>query len=413
MQRSFEENLAEYAKLAVREGLALAQGQELLVFAEIDHAALVRQVVAEAYRGGAKHVEVFWNDPQVVLGRLMLGSDEAIGYTPNWLYDGITRAHRDNAARLAIIGADPGLLASVDPQRVATSSRAQSLAKKEMSALVTGNHMNWCVIGAPTAGWAARVFPNLPATEAVVKLWEAIFFTARVLDAADPAVAWAAHCRNVTGRKDWLNELKLDAIHFKGPGTDLRLGLVVNHAWVGVQSTFKNGITGSPNIPTEEIFTMPHRLRAEGRVASSRPVSVRGQLVDGIVVEFRDGVAVSARAAKGEETLQRLLASDDGAKRLGEVALVPNSGKVAQTGLLFYNTLYDENAASHIALGAAYAENLKGYAELSESQRSEAGANDSIIHVDWMIGSGEMDVDGVHADSSTIALMRSGEWATT
>jgi aminopeptidase len=410
MQRTFEENLVQYARLAVREGVALAAGQELLVFAEIEHAALVRQVVAEAYRAGAKHVEVFWNDPQVVLTRLTLGSDEAIAYTPNWLYDGITRAHRENAARLAIIGSDPGLLADVDPQRVATSSRAQSVAKKELSALVTGNHMNWCVVGAPTAGWAGKVFPNLPAAEAVAKLWNAIFFTARVLE-VDPPAAWAEHCRTVTRRKDWLNELSLDAIHFKGPGTDLRVGLVENHRWVGVQSTFKNGLTGSPNIPTEEIFTMPHRLRVEGRVASSKPLSVRGQLVDGIVVEFREGVAVSAKAAKGEETLQRLLASDDGAKRLGEVALVPNSGKVAQTGLLFYNTLYDENAASHIALGAAYAENLDGHAELSGAQRLQAGANDSIIHVDWMIGSGEMDVDGVRADGSTIALMRSGEWA--
>ena len=410
MRRSFEENLALYAELAVREGVGLARGQELIVVADLDHATLVRRVVAEAYRAGARHVEVFWNDPQVVVTRLTEGSDEAISYAPKWLYDAITLAHRDNAARLAITGTDPGLLADVDPQRVATSSRAQSLAKKAMSELSAGGHMNWCLIGAPSPGWAAKVFPALSADEAVAKLWEAIFFTSQVLE-PDPAAAWADHCRDVTRWRDWLNGLRLDAIHFRGPGTDLRVGLVQNHAWVGVQSTFKNGITCSPNIPTEEVFTMPHRLRVDGRVSSSKPLSVRGQLVDGIVVEFRAGEAISAEAAQGDETLRRLLASDEGARRLGEVALVPDSGKVARTGLLFYNSLYDENAASHIAFGASYGENIEGFDGMSEAERLAAGANDSIIHVDWMIGSAEVDVDGVRADGSTIPLMRRGEWA--
>ena len=245
--------------------------------------------------------------------------------------------------------------------------------------------------------------------EAVAKLWDAIFLTSRVLE-ADPVAAWAEHCQTVARRKDWLNSLRLDALHFKGPGTDLRVGLVRNHVWVGVQSTMKNGITCSPNIPTEEIFTMPHRTRVNGQVSSSKPLSVRGQLVDGIVVEFRDGEVVNAKAAKGDETLQMLLSTDEGAKRLGEVALVPNSSTVAQTGLLFFNSLYDENAASHIAFGACYGENLKGYDSLSESERLDAGANDSLIHVDWMIGSAGVDVEGVQADGSMIALMRAGEW---
>ena len=410
MQRPFEENLTLYAKLAVREGVGLARGQELIVAADLDHAPLVRRVVAEAYRAGARHVEVLWSDPEVVVTRRTEGSDEAVAYAPSWLYDGITRAHRDDAARLGIVGTDPGLLARVDPQRVAASSRAQSLAKKEMSELITGGHMNWCLVGAPTPGWAAKVFPDVPVNEAVARLWEAIFFTSRVLE-PDPAAAWAEHCRDLTLRKDWLNGLRLDAIHFTGPGTDLRVGLVENHAWVGVRSTFKNGITCSPNIPTEEVFTMPHRLRVDGRVTSSKPLSVRGQLVDGIVVEFRAGRAVGARAAEGDETLQRLLASDDGATRLGEVALVPESGRVARTGVLFYHSLYDENAASHIAFGAAYGENLAGFGDMSEADRLQAGANDSIVHVDWMIGSGEVDVDGVRADGTTIPLMRGGEWA--
>lgn len=410
MQRSFEENLALYAKLIVREGLALAPSQELLVFADIDQAPLVRLVAAEAYRVGAKNVEVLWSDPQIVLTRFREGSDEAISYTPNWLYDGITKAHRENAARLGITATDPGLLASVDAQRVATSSRAQSEAKKEMSELITGGHFNWCLVGASSPGWAAKVFPGVPIDESVAKLWDAIFLTSRVLE-PDPIAAWQEHASAVTQRKNRLNELRLDALHFKGPGTDLRVGLVEGHKWIGVRSTSKNGITCSPNIPTEEIFTMPHRMRVDGRVSSSKPLSVRGQLVDGIVMEFRDGLITSAKAAEGDDTLQRLLSSDDGAKRLGEVALVPNSAKVAETGILFYSSLYDENAASHIALGAAYGENLEGFEEMSESARLDAGANYSIIHVDWMIGSPGMDVDGVKADGSTIPLMRCGEWA--
>lgn len=408
MQRTFEENLALYARLVVHEGLALARGQELIVAADIYQAPFVRLVAAEAYRAGAKNVEVLWSDPEVTLTRFREASDEAISYTPNWLYDAITRAHRENAARLGITGVDPGLLAGIDPQRVATNSRAQSHAKKEMSELITSGHFNWCLVGAASPGWAARIFPELPAREAVARLWDAIFFTSRVLE-PDPVVAWTEHCRNVKERMGWLNELRLDALHFIGPGTDLRVGLVENHRWVGVQSTCKNGITCSPNIPTEEIFTMPHRLRVDGQVSSTKPLSVRGQVVEGIVMEFRDGQAIKAKAAMGDETLQRLLSSDEGAKRLGEVALVPNSAKVAQTGILFYNSLYDENAASHIAIGASYGENLEGYAEMSESKRLDAGANDSIIHVDWMIGSAKVDVDGVTADGS-IALMRSGEW---
>ncbi len=411
MGRSFEENLRLYAKLVVGEGLALNRGQELLVFADIDQAPFVRLVVAESYRAGAKNVEILWSDPQTVLTRYREGSDEAIATTPSWLHDGITRAHRENAARLAISSSDPGLLAGVDPQRVAISSRARSRSTKGTSVLVSGDHINWCLAGAASPGWAAKVFPGLPVDEAVAQLWDAIFLTSRVLE-PDPVAAWKAHCQTVARRRDWLNALRLDALYFKGPGTDLRVGLVENHVWVGVQSTMKNGITCSPNIPTEEIFTMPRRSEVNGQVSSSKPLSVRGQLVDGIVIEFREGKVVSAKAAEGDETLQMLLSTDEGSRRLGEVSLVPNSGKVAATGLLFYSSLYDENAASHIALGACYGENLEGYDSLSESERLDAGANDSLIHVDWMIGSAEVDVEGIRNDGSTIALMRSGEWVS-
>jgi hypothetical protein len=270
MRRPFEENLALYARLAVREGVALARGQELIVAADIDHAPLVRLVAAEAYRAGAKQVEVLWNDPALVVTRLTEGGEDAVAYAPSWLYDAVALAHRGNAARLGIVGTDPGLLAGVDPGRVAASGRAQSLAKKATSDLITGGHVNWCLIGAPTPGWAARVFPGLPAGQAVARLWEAVFFASGVLE-PDPAAAWAAHCRDLTRRKDWLDELRLGAVHFRGPGTDLRVGLVANHAWVGVRSNRVSGNLLNPSAGRITGVTQPRRRPPARGVRFARP----------------------------------------------------------------------------------------------------------------------------------------------
>lgn len=407
--RSHSENLRLYAQLTLREGLGLANGQELLVFAEHDQAPFVRLIVEEAYRAGAKHVEVFYRDSEIVKARFREGSDEAIGYAPQWFYDGITQAHRANAARLGILSADPALLSSFPAERVAASSKAQSQAAKELSDLVSEFAINWCLVGASSPEWAKRVFPDSPELEAVAKLWEKIFLSCRVLE-DDPLTAWAAHSQTLEAKVAWLNDLRLDALHFRGPGTDLRVGLVENHEWAGGSGVAKNGIRCCPNIPTEEVFTMPHRDRVDGTVRSTKPLSLRGQVLTDIQMEFRDGVAVKATAATGDETLQKLLATDDGAKRLGEVALVPQSSKVSQTGVLFFNSLYDENAACHIAMGASYSENLPGSEALSEDEQAKLGANSSLIHVDWMIGSSSLDVDGVRADGTALPLMRSGEW---
>lgn len=408
--RSFEDNLRLFAQLTVREGLGLAPGQELIIAAEIDQAPLVRLIAEEAYRGGAKHVEVLWKDAGLTQTRFREGSEGAIAYAPAWLYDGLARAHRANAARLGILSTDPQMLATFPPSKVAASSNAQSKAAKEVSDLVSGFAINWCLIGAASPSWAQRVFPELPVAEATAKLWEKIFLASRVLE-NDPIAAWTSHSEMLEAKVEWLNGLRLDAVHFKGPGTDLRVGLVDGHLWAGGRGVAKNGIRCSPNIPTEEVFTMPHRGRVDGVASSTMPLSLRGQVLEGICVEFKDGAVASAKAAKGDDVLQNLLSTDDGAKRLGEVALVPSSSKVAQTETLFLNSLYDENAACHIALGECYAENLTGYDDLTEEERLRHGANTSMIHVDWMIGSSEVDVDGVRTDGSVIPLMRSGEWA--
>lgn len=409
MSRTHSENLEAYARLAVLEGVALAKGQEVLVFAEPVASRLVHFIAQEAYRAGAKNVEVLWSDPTLSLLRYREGSDEALGYAPQWLFDGIEAAHRGGAARLGVLSTDPALLADIEADKVAAQSKAQGKARKGIGDLIAGFEINWSLIGAASPAWAARVFPELGEEEALAKLWESIFLTSRVLE-DDPIGAWVRHSEQLEARVAQLNDMRLDALHFRGPGTDLRVGLVENHLWAGGRGRARNGILCSPNIPTEEVFCMPHRERVEGVVSSTMPLSLRGQIIDGIRVEFVAGVAVKATASLGEEALNKFLATDEGAVRLGEVALVPNSSKVSQAGVLFLNSLYDENAASHIAFGASYAENLLGYGEMTDEERLAAGANDSIVHVDWMIGSGEVDVDGVTGDGATMALMRGGEW---
>lgn len=410
MSRSFEENLQRYAELAVAEGVALAPGQELLIFAEIGSAPLARLVATEAYRRGAKNVEVFYSDPELTLAKYAHGSDESITYAPQWLIDGIAAAHRSNAARLGILSTDPSLLAGVSPDKVAAQSKAQGQARRIISEIIAGFEINWSLIGAASPAWASRVFPNLPTDEAVAKLWEAIFLTSRVLE-DDPIAAWRTHSEGLEARVKLLDEMRLDAVHFRGPGTDLRVGLADGHMWAGGRGRARNGILCSPNVPTEEVFCMPHRDRVNGVVSSTMPLSLRGQMIDGIQVEFVNGAAVKVTAKQGEDAFAKLVATDEGACRLGEVALVPHSSKVGQSGVLFLNTLYDENAASHIAFGACYGENLAGYDDMSEEERLKHGANDSIVHVDWMIGSGEIDVDGVLPDGTLVPLMRAGEWA--
>lgn len=409
MRRSFEEKLSLYAELIVKKGLAIGPGRELLIFSDLYDPRLARLVAREAYRAGAKNAEVMWTDETLTLLRYEEGSEAAMDCVPQWLYDGITAAHRDGAARLSLYGADPGLLSRIPPGRVAKHSGAQTAGKKELSKLLMADHVPACLVGVASPGWAARVFPGLDTEEAVARLWDAIFLTSRVLE-PDPIAAWSAHCDALGARRQWLDALQLDALHFSAPGTDLTVGLAEGHVWRGGWTRAKDGTKLSANIPTEEVYTMPHRARVDGIVSSTKPLSVRGQIVDGIRMEFRDGVAVQATAEVGQETLQRLLESDEGARRLGEVALVPNSSKVAEAGILFFNSLYDENAASHIAIGAAFSVNLPGHDDMPDEDRLAKGANDSIIHVDWMIGSGAMNVDGIGLDRSVRPIMRGGEW---
>jgi aminopeptidase len=281
---------------------------------------------------------------------------------------------------------------------------------KDLSERITHNTVNWLVIPASYPGWATKVFPDLPSEEAVAKLWQALFRVCR-LDHPDPLAAWREHIHRLAARCTHLNARGYHALRFTGPGTDLTVGLPDGHLWESARFVSQQGVDYTANLPTEEIFTLPHQSRTEGTVTSTRPLNYGDSVIDGFRLRFSGGRVVEAAASKGEAVLHELLEADEGARRLGEVALVPHSSPISQSGLTFYNTLLDENCASHIALGEAYRSSLKGGEGMDDAEFAAAGGNLSLVHVDFMVGSGEVDVDGLTDSGPSEPIMRRGEWA--
>jgi aminopeptidase len=404
-----DQKLDRLAEVAIRVGLGLAPGQELVMTATLDTLPLVRRITEQAYKAGASLVTTLLADEDAMLLRYRYASNDSFDYAAGWLYEGMANAFRNGAARLAVAGGNPSLLSKEDPEKVGRANRAVSKAYRPALELITRHDINWTIIAAATPAWAATVFPDLPAEEALARLWNAIFAASRV-DTPDPVAAWKAHDSGLHRRAKLLNDKCYAALHFRAPGTDLRVGLADDHLWLGGGTTANNGRYCIPNMPTEEVFTTPHKDRVEGTVTSTKPLSHQGTMIEKIAVRFEAGRVVEANAARGLEVLQRMIDTDDGARRLGEVALVPHSSPIAHSGLLFSNTLFDENAACHIALGQAYSTCLKDGDKLTPEKLAARGANDSLIHVDWMIGSGRMDVDGINANGNAEPLMRQGEW---
>jgi aminopeptidase len=402
--------LDAYAKLTIRSGLNIQPGQQLLISAPLDAVPLVRRITEHAYKAGASLVTTIYADDVTSLARYQHAADDTFDTAPSWLFNGMAEAFRGGAARLAIAGEDPSLLSGQDPKKFSRANKARSLAYRPALELITGFAINWCVIAAATPAWAKSVFPGLPETEALDKLWRAIFSCTRA-DLPDPVKAWEDHSAALARRTTFLNERRYAALKYSGPGTDLTLGLADDHVWKGGAGKARNGVICNANIPTEEVFTCPHKDRVDGIVCSSKPLSYQGSLIDGIKVRFEKGRIVEMSAAKGEDAFRSLIATDEGAARLGEVALVPHSSPISASGIIFNNTLFDENAASHIAVGQSYSENIKDSTSRSKEQMAALGANSSLVHVDWMIGSGDLDVDGVKADGTPEPLMRKGEWA--
>jgi len=405
-----EIRLDRLAEVAIHVGLGLAPGQELVITATLDAVPLVRRITAQAYKAGASLVTTLLSDEQAALIRYEHAPDESFDKAPGWLQEGVANAYRAGSARLAVTGSDPSLLKNQDPKKVSRANVAMSKVSRPAMEIITRHEINWTIVASATPAWAKAISPNDPEDVAMEKLWHAIFSCSRVLN--DGAVEnWRAHDAQLQKRAAYLNEKRYSALHYTGPGTDLIVGLADDHLWLGGGTTAGNGLHCIPNMPTEEVFTTPHKDRTSGFVTASKPLSYQGMLIENIRVRFEKGRIVDAAASTGQEVLQNLISTDEGACRLGEVALVPHSSPVSQSGLLFFNTLFDENAASHIALGQAYSSCVKGGHHMDKEALAAKGANDSLIHVDWMIGSDKINVFGVGADGAEEPLMRLGEWA--
>ena len=407
-EHEFDHMLTKYADVTVNIGLNLRKGQCLTIRGILEDAPFIRKVVESAYKAGAKYVDVLWTDEKTHRLFMEYADSENIEFIPEWLFLRLEEYKKRGDANLAVYSSDPDLLEGIDADMIANHRKA--LAEKLYEPLRKyESFANWCVVSTATPSWAKKLFPDVPVAEAQEKLWEAIFNACRI-DVPDPVDAWKTHTKKLSQYKDYLNTRCYSSLHYTGPGTDLTVGLPQNHVWSGAQESFKNGITCTVNIPTEEVFTAPHKDKADGVVMASRPLNL-GMMIEDFSLTFENGRVTKITAKKGEEDLRKLIETDENAGRLGEVALVANSSPISQSGRLFYNTLFDENAASHIALGNAYRTSFQGGEDMSPEEFAASGGNKSLIHVDFMIGSGQLDVDGIQADGTREPVMRSGEWA--
>lgn len=404
MSGAFETRLEKLARLAVRFGVNIQPGQVLYLTAPSAGLELVRLVVEEAYRAGAAHVLTFIGDDRVTLAKYRFGNDGALDYAPEFLVGALAEeARAGRLARLGIYGETPSLLAGEPAEKVARVGRANATANRPLMEAITTS-TNWSIVACATPAWAAEVFPAETPDAALSKLWDLIFKATRI-DEEDPVAAWRRDFGELQRRRNILQDHSFDALHFEGGGTDLTVGLAKGHRWVGGDERRPNGLTYAPNLPTEEVFTMPDRNRVNGRAEFSKTSVIQGTKVEGLVVEFKDGRAVSIAAQTGEKVAQDYFTTDEGASYLGEVALVSNTSPVAQTDTLFLNTLFDENAACHIAFGMAYSINLG-----EGMDPEDAGMNKSKIHHDCMIGHGQLDVTGITADGTRVPVMEAGEF---
>ena len=407
----FQTRLARLADVCVTVGVNVQQGQELIVSAPIDASELVRYVARSAYHRGATLVTCLYDDPRLIYDRFQYADDLSLDYAPEWVYGRVADALANGAARLYVAGPYPDLLSGIAPDKIVRVHRALALASSAESALTSASRINWSTIPFVTTSWAKQVFPKLTDEEASHALWDALFDVTRVND-PDPSQAWAAHNQALNARRESLQDRRFAALRFFDGRTDLTVGLVEGHRWIGGTVVAANGVEGTCNIPTEEVFTCPHSARTQGHVYFSRPLALAGTLVENLYVEFRDVRVTSVKADTGLDTFEALIKSDDGACRLGEVGLVPNSSRVASTGILFYSALFDENAASHLAFGQSYAAcvtSASGSGDSPSSGEAE-GANRSSIHIDCMCGHPSMSVDGISHEGHATPVMRGGEF---
>jgi aminopeptidase len=415
-KKQHQAHLRKYAEAVVKVGLNLRAGQRLIITNAVARGVpmaarpFVHEVAKAAYAAGARFVDVIWGDEEMLRIRLQNAPADSFSEYPKWHVSGIMDMIRNGDALLSIYANNPDVYAGLDPERLGAMQKAHLENWQEIGLNVTRNAINWCVVAAAAPAWAAKLFPDLKPKEGEEKLWQAIFETARILE-PDPVAAWQEHVRHLRKRADYMQAKKYSALHYKSNNTDFSLGLPPGHKWISAQSLAENGVVFTANMPTEEIFTLPDRRRADGIVHSTFPLSYGGSLIEDFQVTFENGKITKVSAKKNEAILQKLVDTDEGSARLGEVALVPVSSPIARRGHLFYNTLFDENASCHIAIGRAYRFTLTGGEELTDEEFNAAGGNTSLAHVDFMIGSPQMDIDGIREDGGREPVMRAGEWA--
>jgi aminopeptidase len=408
---NFNENLKKYARLIAETGVNVQDHHTVVLQISVDQAPLARLITEEAYRLGAAEVIVQWSDETIQREFLAHAATDRIENVPQYKIDQTDDWIAKGASRISVVSSNPDALAGVDTQRVAAFQAANGKALVNLRKATQANKVSWTVVAAASEGWAAKVFPELATSEEQVDaLWNEIFKTTRIYE-ENPVIAWDIHDKKLQEKAAELNEQQFTALHYTAPGTDLTIGLPKNHLWEGAGSYNARGEEFMANMPTEEVFTAPDSRRVDGYVSSTKPLSYAGTIISGMKFTFKDGKVVDFSAEQGEEALKNLLAIDEGAKHLGEVALVPDPSPISQSGLIFYNTLFDENASNHLAFGSAYAFNLQGGTEMSEEELAEAGLNRSQTHVDFMVGSDKMNIDGIKEDGTIVPVFRNGDWA--
>ncbi|WP_219834958.1 aminopeptidase [Paenibacillus sp. R14(2021)] len=407
---TFELKLNKYAELVVKVGVNIQVGQVLIVHAPIETAELTRLIVAKAYEAGAKFVIVEWDDDAVTRARYEKASDDSFDYYPQWLADSMVHFAEEGGAILHIKVPNPDLFQGIDSSKVSAAVKSAAIARKEYSTYTRNSKISWSLIKAPTRAWANKVFADLPEEQRVDAMWEAIFAMVRV-NTDDPQAAWREHINHLKKSQDQLNAKRYKSLRYRAPGTDLRVELPEGHIWRGGGGENEKGIYFVANMPTEEVYTMPHRAGVNGTVRSTFPLNLNGRLVEGITFTFKDGKVTAYDADSGREHLTSLLETDEGAAYLGEIALVPHDSPISNLNRVFYNTGIDENASCHFALGSAYPVNIEDGTKLSSEELLARGANVSLTHVDFMVGCATLDIDGELPDGTIEPVFRQGNWA--
>ncbi len=405
-----QKQLENFAELAVRVGANMQPDQEVVIRCDVQCKDFAHLIAQKAYQFGAKYVSMQWRDE--VLGRINMlnASKETLCQIPDYLVEQ-SKYYIDNKVCLISISAgDPNIMKGCDPDKLAAANIASLKANKEFRNATMSNYLRWTIVSIPTRAWAQQVFPNDDADVAVDKMWDAIGHIMR-LDTDDPVAAWRQHIATLHRRAAFLNSHNFEYIHLKNnSGTDLTVGLATDHEWIAAEEKGQDGVPFTANMPTEEIFTAPHNRKINGTVVNALPLVSNGNVIDDFCITFRDGKVVDYRAAVGYESLKGILSSDEGVLSLGEIALIGKNSPIAQSGILFYNTLFDENASCHLALGASYPTTVKGGNDMTAEELSKHGMNSSLQHVDFMVGTKDIDIDGIDYDGNVVALFRNGEW---